>query len=105
MTGAHTEKREHALGEAVRLITNLLRCVLWLIGHGVYVIGFRGWRSNGVDHVVVQVPPSPYLYHLFQNDCSWQQRRQEGCLTIFTWFSIRFGIRIEWEETCAFPVF
>lgn len=96
-------KRGIAMGEAVRLVTNLLRCVLWLMNQGVYVIGFRGWQRNGVDHVTVQVAPSPYLYHLFKNDCSWQERRQEGCLTIFTWRSFRFGIRVEWEEACAYP--
>lgn len=105
MSNASPQPRDLAMGEAVRLITNLLRCVLFLIKSGVYVIGFKGWRSGaGVDRVTVQVAASPYLHRLFQGDCSWQERRQEGCLTIFTWFSIRFGIRVEWEETCAFPV-
>lgn len=104
MSNASPQPRDLAMGEAVRLITNLLRCVLWLIKNGVFVLGFKGWAMNGVDHVTVSVAASPYLHHLFQNDCTWQQRRQEGCLTIFTWFSVRYGIRIEWEETCAFPV-
>lgn len=96
-------RRALAMGEAVRLITNLLRCVLWLVKQGVYITGFQGRRGNCGDQVIVTVAASPWLYRLFSDECTWQQRRQEGCLTIYTWFAIRFGIRIEWEEVCAYP--
>lgn len=95
--------REATLAEAVRMITDLMRCVLWLLRHGIYVIGFAGWRGQGIDRIVVTVAASPYLYILLGSDnCAWRERRQDGVLTIYTWFADRFGCRIEWEEvTCA----
>lgn len=93
--------RDQAMTSATRLITNLLRCVLWLIRHGVFVIGFCGRRGESSDCVVVTVAASSYLRVLLP-DCAWRRRRQEGALTIYTWFSVRFGVRIEWEEVvCA----
>lgn len=90
------------LAEAVRLITNLMRCVLWLIKRDIRVTGFSGWRANGIDRVIVTVAACPQLYILFGRDgCAWQARRPEGALTIYTWFADRFGIRVEWEEACA----
>lgn len=90
--------REVAMTSATTLITSLLRCVLWLIRHGIYVIGFTGQRRNGIDRVVVKVAASAHLYRIFGDQCAWHTRRQEGVLTIHTWFVERFGIRIEWEE-------
>lgn len=105
MLNPQPSKRDFAITEAVRLITNLLRCVIWLIRHGVFVTSFSGYHvPGGVDHVKVCVAASPYLYTLLGSDAAWQKRRQEGCLTIYTWFAIRFGIRIEWEEVCASPM-
>lgn len=104
MTTVTISRRDQAMGSAVTLITNLLRAVLWLIKHGVHVQGFRGWRSDaGVDRVAVVVTASPYLYHLMP-DATWLRRRQEGCLVIYTYFAVRKGISIEWEESCAYPV-
>lgn len=98
-------RRDMAMAEASRLILALLRCVLFLIRRGVHVVGFTGLQRNGTDRVTVTVAPSPYLYHLYQGQCCWTRRRQEGHLTIFTWFAINDdGIRIEWEEVCAYPV-
>lgn len=94
--------RTAAIAEATRVIANLMRCVLWLLRHGVYVTGFRGWRGAGIDRVTITVVASPYLYILFGSDgCSWRERRQEGTRTIYTWFGERFGCRVEWEEVCA----
>lgn len=105
MSPVKPASRDLAITEAVRLITNLLRCVIWLIRHGVFVISFGGYHvPGGDDRVKVCVAASPYLYTLLGSDAAWQKRRQEGCLTIYTWFSIRFGIRIEWEEVCAYPM-
>lgn len=104
MPNPHPSKREGAITEAVCLITNLLRCVVWLIRHGVFVTSFSGYQTpGGVDRVKVCVADSPYL-HTLMRDAAWQQRRQEGFLTIYTWFAIRFGICIEWEEVCASPM-
>lgn len=98
-------KRDATITEAVCLITNLLRCVVWLIRHGVFVTSFSGYHTpGGGDHIKVCVAASPYLYTLMGRDAAWQQRRQEGSLTIYTWFAIRFGIRIEWEEICVSPM-
>ncbi len=82
---ATNHKHEHAMGEATRLITNLLRCVLFLVKNDVRIVGFRGWNSDaGVDCVVVQVAAEPRLYRIFSGECSWQKRRQEGARLIFT---------------------
>lgn len=94
--------RDLQLTAAHRLITDLLRCVTWLLQHGIYVIGFDGRQRSGVSIVTVRVAASPYLYKMFGEDCCWRTRRQEGALTIYTWAANRFGIRIEWEEvSCA----
>ena len=90
--------RQAAMASATVMITNLMRCVLWLMRHGIYVIGFRGWQSAGVDHIAVTVPASPHLYRLFAGQCYWRNRRQDGSLTIHTWNAERFGVRIQWEE-------
>ncbi len=84
---------------ATTLITNLLRCVLWLMGNGIHVIGFDGSRRGDSDRVTVRVTASPYLHILFGVDgCYWRRRRQEGVLTIYTWCAERFDCRIEWED-------
>lgn len=94
--------REAALLEAARLIGNLMRCVAWLLRHDLHITGFSAWRGNGIDRVSVRVAAHPRLHILFGHDgCAWRQRRQEGALTIYTWFGERFGCRVEWEETCA----
>lgn len=106
MSATIAVRRDRAMNEAVRLITNLLRCVLWLIKRGVFVTGFKGAKSPaGVDRVTVMVAESPYLYELFSNSCFWLRRRQEGSVTIFTWQAERWGIVIEWEQACAHPHF
>lgn len=94
--------REAEMTSAASLITGLLRCVLWLLRHGVYVIGFTGQRRNGLDRITVKVAASAYLYRIFGDECAWNTRRQDGALTIYTWYAERFGVRIEWEEvTCV----
>ena len=94
--------RDVAMTTATSLITNLLRCVLWLLRHGIYVIGFSGRsRSSGTDVVTVQVAASPCLYRLMA-DAYWLKQIREGNLVTHTWQAIRFGICIEWEEvTCV----
>lgn len=94
--------RETSITSATTLITNLLRCVLWLLRHGIYVIGFSGRRrGNGTDVVTVRVAASPYLYHLL-TDANWLKQNREGNLVKHTWQAIRFGTVIEWEEVaCA----
>lgn len=92
--------REIAISRAIRMLTNLLRTVVFLLQNGVYVIGFRGRRiESGFDVIVVQVVASPYLQTLF-TDAMWLKQRHTGALTVHTWFAERFGIRIEWEEAC-----
>lgn len=99
---APENNREAAMTSATSLITNLLRCVLWLLRHGIYVIGFSGRRrGTGTDVVTVRVAASPYLYRLL-TDANWLKQNREGNLVTHTWQAIRFGTVIEWEEvTCA----
>jgi len=94
--------RDTAISSATTLITNLLRCILWLLRHGIYVIGFSGrHRGNGSDIVTVRVAASPYLYRLL-SDASWLKQSRQGNLVKHTWQAVRFGTVIEWEEvTCA----
>lgn len=93
--------REQAIKHAIGMITGLLKVVIYLLQHGVYVIGFRGWRTDaGLDRIVVQVVASPYLNTLFR-DAIWLKQRRDGALTIHTWFADRWGIRIEWEDVCT----
>lgn len=100
-TKAQKSPREIAISRAIRMLTNLLRTVVFLLQNGIYVIGFRGRRvESGFDRIVVQVAASPYLQTLFA-DAMWLKQRHTGALTVHTWFAERFGIRIEWEEVCA----
>ncbi len=106
MSAPISSRRDHAMTTAVTLVTSLLRCVLWLIKHGVFVTGFRGTKSlGGVDRVTVTVAESPYLYELFRSNCFWLKRIQRGNIAVFTWQATRWGIVIEWEQTCAHPNF
>ena len=90
-----------AIASATLLLTNLTNVVVWLIRQGVFITGFKGWRGEGIDRVVVTVAASPLLHGLFKDRCTWRERRQDGALTIYTWFADRAGVRIEWEEVCA----
>ncbi len=89
--------RSAALAEFDRRMENMGRCVHWLVEHGVHVLGSSLGRAGGI----VIVAGSPTLRALVGQDCTWRRRRQDGALTIFTWFAVRFETRIEWEETCA----
>lgn len=102
-TGLAKDNNPHAttMASATLLLTNLTNTTVWLIKQGLLVTGFRGWRGNGIDRVVVTVAASPQLYSLFADRCFWRERRQEGALTIYTWVAERSGVRIEWEDVCA----
>lgn len=92
--------REIAISRAIRMITNLLRTVIFLMQNGVYVIGFRGKRNAaGRDQIVIRVAPSPYLATLFPG-AVWLKQRHDGVLTIHTWFAECAGIHVEWEDIC-----
>ena len=96
-----TTPRLAAIASATLLLTNLTSVVIWLIKHGAFITGFKGWRGEGIDRVVVTVAASPMLHVLFKDRCTWRERRQDGALTIYTWFADRAGVRVEWEEVCA----
>ena len=89
--------RAAALEELDRRLENMGRAVHWLVEHGVHVLSTSLGRAGGI----VIVAGSPALRALIGNDCAWRRRRQDGALTIFTWFAMRFDTRVEWEETCA----
>ena len=92
------DPRAAALSEFDQRLANMGRCVHWLVEHGVRVLDSRLCRVGGI----VTVAGSPHVRALFAPDCTWRQRRQDGALTIFTWFAVRFETRIEWEESCAY---
>ncbi len=98
-------RREAALTDAPRMIIAMMRCIFTLIREGIPVVGFTGERKPGENRITITVAPSPYLYSLFEGQCACIQRRKEGHLTVFTWHAINEdGIRIKWEEACAFPM-
>ena len=81
-----------------RRMDNARECASWLIDLGVKVRGVEvGTRS-----AVVKVECSPLVGRLFAGRCAWRKRRQVGAWAIYTWFAVRNGARIEWEERqCA----
>ena len=92
------DPRAEALADYDRRLDNLRCCVHWLVDNGVKVIESMLCRQGGI----VKVAASPNLPRLLGGECSWRKRRQDGALTIFTWFAVRYGTRIEWEDvTCA----
>lgn len=81
--------------EAVcRRSANANKCAEWLRAVGVKISSIEIDRLGAL----ITVQFSPFLWRLFANDCAWQKRRQQGEATIYTWFAVRFGARIEWEE-------
>ena len=97
---ATDSRRDQAISSATTLVTNLLRCMLFLIRHGIYVVGFEGRRHLGIDIACVKVAPSPYLHTLFSQGI-WVEQRPEGSLVVQRWSAMLFGIRVEWEASCA----
>lgn len=77
-----------------RRTTNASQCVEWLKTIGAHVLGVSVDRGGAV----VKVASAPFLWRVFGGDCAWQERRQEGAVTVFVWFAVRFGALIEWEE-------
>lgn len=86
--------RAVALVEFDRRMDNLRSCVHWLVENDVKVLTSAMSRCGGV----VTVANSVRLHKLLGRDYTWRKRRQDGALTIFTLFAIRFDTRVEWEE-------
>lgn len=79
-----------------RRLDNARRAIEWLTRqHGIGILSLTLSRSGAT----VRVPGEPRLWRIFRDQCAWQQRRQVGALTVYTWFAVIFGTRIEWEET------
>lgn len=93
--------RAAALAEIDEHINNLKNCLHWLIEQG-FVVNEADMR-RGKARPLVRIAPSPRLHVLFKDDCAWREREQLGtALVKYTWFAIRYGVHIEWEEvTCA----
>ena len=81
-------------GAIERRTQNAAQAVEWLNNVGVKILAVEIDRLGAL----VKVQFSPFLCRLFANDCAWNKRRQQGELTIYTWFAVRFGARIVWEE-------
>lgn len=93
------DARKAALIDFDQRMENLRRCVYWLVENGVLVISSTMCRGGGI----VKVSDSPRLHMVIGQDYAWRKRRQEGALTIFTMFAIRFDTRVEWDQVspCA----
>lgn len=93
---------EQQMTKATTVITNLLRCVIFLLKNGVYITGFDGRRGTRGNIVTVHVLGAEYLPRIFGDECLWTRRRQVGSAAVYTWRAERYGCRIEWETTtCA----
>lgn len=81
--------------EAIRRRTvNAGKAVEWLDGIGIKILNVEITRHAAI----VRIAYTPFLNKLFANECAWRQQRQEGNARILTWFALRYGARIEWEE-------
>ncbi len=89
--------RCEAMLELSRRMDNAHHAATWLINLGVLI---RQVRIDRVPRVVatIRIDHSPFVDRLFAGSCAWRERRQEGAYTIYTWFAVRYGVRIEWEE-------
>lgn len=88
-----TTRSEQSAAIRRRLI-NAAKAVEWLEGLGVEVVDGKATRFCAV----VRVVHTPLLRRLFGDNCAWRQQRQVGDATVLTWFAVRYGARIEWEE-------
>ncbi|MBL8396151.1 MAG: hypothetical protein JNK99_15635 [Candidatus Accumulibacter sp.] len=77
-----------------RSLDEVLHAATYLLNLGVKITRVVYER----DRAVITVESTPFLWRLFAGDCAWRQRRLEGETTIYTWFAVRYGTRIEWEE-------
>ncbi len=92
------DRRAVALADFNTRLENLRACVHWLVEHDVTVLASTLCRAGAI----VTVSGSTRLHQLLGHDSSWRKRRQDGALTVYTCFSVRFGTRVEWEEVrCA----
>lgn len=92
------QRRDIAMTRAIQTLTGLLRCVLYLVCNGIFVIGFKGSSTDNHDQVVVNVAHSPRLHDLFGENCFNHRQAPNGELMVHTWSAELFGVRIEWEE-------
>lgn len=91
--------RAQAVANAAALIGDrLLKCVTWLLQHGIVITGFRGWNAGGGDQLCVTCVASPRLHALFFGYCECLVRADLGNGPRRTWVAQAFGMRIEWEE-------
>lgn len=89
--------RCEAMRELSRRMDNAHHAATWLIDLGVLIRQVRIDRRPRVV-ATIQIEHSPFVSRLFAGSCAWRERRQEGAFTLYTWFAVRYGCRIEWEE-------
>jgi len=83
-----------------RHLDQVLHAATWLIGRAIKIRAVHIARHA----VVITVESTPFLWRLFAGECAWRERRADGAggadsqFDVYTWFAVRYGVRIEWEE-------
>lgn len=89
--------REKAEETGCPITLNALRAALLLTG-----LHFRIERlviDTDRERAVITIAESAHVSRYFARDCAWRRQRVDlhGVVWL-TWFAIRFGTLIEWEE-------
>jgi hypothetical protein len=91
---------QRAVRQAEDHMDRLKSCLIFLVSHGIHVLGYLAHTIDGRDCVTVTVAPSPQLHQLYSGSCTTVRRRQEGDIIYETWIGLHPGrINVEWEET------
>lgn len=77
-----------------RRLDRVLHAATWLIGLSIRIRKIRIDRHA----TVITIENTPFVWRLFAGDCAWRERRTDGDVDRYTWFAVRYGVRIEWEE-------
>ncbi|NMQ05270.1 hypothetical protein E4Q08_08300 [Candidatus Accumulibacter phosphatis] len=77
-----------------RRMDGALHLASWLTAIGVQIRRL----TISPTHGVIRVAFTPLLWRLFAGDCAWRERKRVGETLVYTWFAVRDGTRIEWEE-------
>jgi len=73
----------------------LKQCQQWLAAQQVPVLMVVSSRAG--NYVVV--PDCPAIYRVFKpDDRAWNRRRREGVFNVYSWFAVRFGVTVTWEQ-------
>ena len=94
----HPERTQTVAAATTAIGDSLLRCLVWLLHHGVSVVKFEGYSTAGGDQFRIVCVASPKLHALFSGQCEIVGRWDFGNGARRIWVAQAFGVRVEWEE-------